>query len=142
MDTVKGRDASEGLRGKVDPARRRICPNVLRVALRDHAGRGREGLGFGDDERAIEVNDLLDQRLLVKLGEPTEVAGRAAARGPPYFSSHEGACTDVECRQAGGRPVDGIGPAAMCDADEVSIGPVTYSNGMIAIEGTICCVPR
>ena len=27
------------------------------------------------------------QRLLVQLGEPTEIPGRAPARGPAYFSS-------------------------------------------------------
>ena len=40
----------------------------------------------------MKLNSLLTspkslQRLLTLLGEPTEVPGRAPARGPPYFAS-------------------------------------------------------
>ena len=54
---------------------------------------------------------------------------------------HEGECTEIDCADIGGHPVDGIGPPAVCPAGETDYGPVRYSNGMIAIEGTICCVP-
>jgi hypothetical protein len=50
------------------------------------------------------------------------------------------ACTDVDCKAIGGRPVDGIGPAPKCAAGETSAGPIRYANGQIAIEGTICCI--
>jgi hypothetical protein len=52
----------------------------------------------------------------------------------------KGACTEVDCKAIGGRAVDGIGPAPKCAAGETSAGPIQYSNGQIAIEGTICCV--
>jgi hypothetical protein len=54
---------------------------------------------------------------------------------------HDGECTEVDCAAIGGHAVDGIGPAPVCPAGETDYGPVRYSNGMIAVEGTICCVP-
>jgi hypothetical protein len=54
---------------------------------------------------------------------------------------HDGACTEIDCEAIGGHAVDGLGPAAVCPPGEQDHGPITYSNGMIAIEGTICCVP-
>ncbi|HEX6245020.1 MAG TPA: Kazal-type serine protease inhibitor domain-containing protein [Polyangiales bacterium] len=50
------------------------------------------------------------------------------------------ACTEIDCKAIGGRAVDGIGPAPKCAAGETSAGPIRYSNGQIAIEGTICCI--
>jgi hypothetical protein len=54
---------------------------------------------------------------------------------------HDGECTEIDCAEVGGHPVDGLGPAAVCPAGETDHGPIRYSNGMIAIEGTLCCVP-
>ena len=54
---------------------------------------------------------------------------------------HEGECTEIDCEAIGGHAVDGFGPGPMCPAGETDHGPIRYSNGMIAIEGTICCVP-
>jgi len=54
---------------------------------------------------------------------------------------HDGACTEIDCAYIGGHAVDGFGPAPVCPSGEVDHGPIAYSNGMIAIEGTICCVP-
>jgi hypothetical protein len=54
---------------------------------------------------------------------------------------HEGECTEIDCADIGGHPVDGTGPGPMCPPGEEDYGPIRYSNGMIAFEGTICCVP-
>jgi len=54
---------------------------------------------------------------------------------------HDGECTEIDCEAIGGHAVDGIGPGPRCPAGESDHGPIRYSNGMIAIEGTICCVP-
>lgn len=53
-----------------------------------------------------------------------------------------GLCTEIDCKSLGGRPVDGIGPPPKCGDKEVDLGSIRYSNGQIAIEGTICCAPR
>jgi hypothetical protein len=55
---------------------------------------------------------------------------------------HEGYCTEIDCAEIGGHPVDGFGPPPVCPSGEVEHGPIVHSNGMIAIEGTICCVPQ
>jgi len=60
-------------------------------------------------------------------------AGQSAMR--------DGACTEIDCEAIGGHAVDGIGPAPTCPAGETDHGPIRYSTGMIAFEGTICCVP-
>ena len=39
-------------------------------------------------------------------------------------------------------PVDGIGPAPVCPRGQQNYGAIAYSSGIIAIEGTICCVPQ
>jgi len=54
----------------------------------------------------------------------------------------EGQCTELDCADIGGHAVDGFGPAPVCPQGEVEHGTIRYSNGMIAIEGTICCVPQ
>ena len=54
---------------------------------------------------------------------------------------HDGACTEIDCEYLGGHAVDGLGPAPVCPQGETDYGAIRYSNGMIAIEGTICCVP-
>lgn len=53
-----------------------------------------------------------------------------------------GACTEVDCKALGGHAVDGIGPAPKCASGETDLGAITYSNGQISIEGTICCVKQ
>jgi hypothetical protein len=55
---------------------------------------------------------------------------------------HRGRCTEIDCAAVGGHPVDGIGPGPMCPTGEVEYTWIGYSNGMIAIEGTACCVPE
>jgi hypothetical protein len=55
---------------------------------------------------------------------------------------HDGQCTEIDCAAIGGHAVDGLGPAPVCPKGEVDHGAIVYSNGMIAIEGTICCVPE
>jgi hypothetical protein len=55
---------------------------------------------------------------------------------------HDGPCSEIECAEIGGHPVDGLGPAPVCPPGEVDYGAIVYSNGMISIEGTICCVPQ
>jgi hypothetical protein len=55
---------------------------------------------------------------------------------------HDGQCTEIDCAEIGGHAVDGFGPAPVCPSGEVEHGTIVYSNGMIAIEGTICCVPQ
>jgi hypothetical protein len=63
------------------------------------------------------------------------------AHGAGQSVLHEGACTEIDCEAIGGHAVDGTGPGPMCPAGEREHGSIRYSNGMIAIEGTICCVP-
>jgi hypothetical protein len=53
---------------------------------------------------------------------------------------HSGACNEIDCKNIGGRAVDGIGPAPKCASGETDYGAIVYSNGQTAIEGTICCV--
>ena len=53
---------------------------------------------------------------------------------------HDGECTEIDCKAIGGRAVDGIGPAPQCAKGEIDYGAIRYSNGQLAIEGTICCV--
>jgi hypothetical protein len=53
---------------------------------------------------------------------------------------HDGECTEIDCEAIGGHAVDGFGPGPMCPSGESDHGHIRYSNGMIAIEGTICCV--
>jgi hypothetical protein len=52
-----------------------------------------------------------------------------------------GECTELDCEAIGGHAVDGTGPGPMCAAGEREHGSIRYSNGMIAFEGTLCCVP-
>ena len=58
-------------------------------------------LGEGVVIRVADTADRwLDARLLTRLGEPTEVQGKAPARGPPYFD-YGVAC---QSRQIGSQP--------------------------------------
>jgi len=54
----------------------------------------------------------------------------------------EDQCTEIDCAEIGGHAVDGLGPGPVCPVGEVDHGSIRYSNGMIAFEGTICCVPQ
>jgi hypothetical protein len=54
---------------------------------------------------------------------------------------HSGACTEQDCAALGGKVVVGAGPAPMCSTGETEVTSVAFSNGMIPIEGAICCVP-
>jgi hypothetical protein len=63
------------------------------------------------------------------------------AHGAGVSVLRQDACTEVDCRAIGGHPVDGLGPAPTCPTGETDHGAIRYSNGAIAIEGTICCVP-
>jgi hypothetical protein len=69
-------------------------------------------------------------------------ATRCTAHAEGMSVLHDGACTEIDCAAVGGKPVDGIGPAPRCAQGDVSYGSIVYSNGQIAIEGTICCVPQ
>jgi hypothetical protein len=69
-------------------------------------------------------------------------ATRCTAHAAGMSVLHDGACTEVDCKAIGGKPVDGIGPAPQCARGDVSYGAIVYSSGQIAIEGTICCVPN
>jgi hypothetical protein len=69
-------------------------------------------------------------------------ATRCTAHAAGMSVLHTGACTEIDCAALGGKPVDGIGPAPVCPRGQVDHGPISYANGMIAIEGTICCVPQ
>jgi hypothetical protein len=51
-------------------------------------------------------------------------------------------CTELDCEQIGGQVVTGFGPPARCTSGTVSVGPVRFSSGQIAIEGALCCVSR
>jgi len=64
-----------------------------------------------------------------------------AAHAESVSVLHEGECTEIDCAEIGGHPVDGTGPGPMCPPGETDHGPIRYSNGMIAFEGTICCIP-
>lgn len=68
-------------------------------------------------------------------------ATRCTAHAAGASVLHDGACSELDCAAIGGSAVDGIGPAPACAAGETDYGEVRYSNGQIAIEGTICCVP-
>jgi hypothetical protein len=63
------------------------------------------------------------------------------AHGAGQSVMREGECTEIDCEAIGGHAVDGTGPGPMCPAGESEHGSIRYSNGMMAIEGTICCVP-
>jgi hypothetical protein len=63
------------------------------------------------------------------------------AHGAGQSVMREGECTELDCEAIGGHAVDGTGPGPMCPAGEREHGSIRYSNGMIAFEGTICCVP-
>lgn len=65
-----------------------------------------------------------------------------AAHAAGVSQLHAGRCTELDCAQIGGHAVDGIGPGPMCPKDEELYTFIAYSNGVIAIEGTACCVPR
>lgn len=67
---------------------------------------------------------------------------RCAAHAAGMSVLHEGACTEIDCAAVGGKPVDGLGPAAVCPRGQREHTWIQYSNGMIAIEGTVCCVPQ
>jgi hypothetical protein len=66
---------------------------------------------------------------------------RCAAHAEGMSVLREGACTEIDCAKIGGKPVDGLGPAPVCPPGQTDHGFIEYSNGQIAIEGTICCVP-
>jgi hypothetical protein len=69
-------------------------------------------------------------------------ANACAAHAAGASIMHDGQCTEVDCAAIGGHPVDGIGPGPMCPDGEDMYTFIGYSNGMMAIEGTACCVPR
>jgi len=69
-------------------------------------------------------------------------ATRCTAHAAGVSVLRDQACTELDCQALGGKPVDGIGPPAVCPAGQVDLGAIRYSNGQIAIEGTICCAPR
>ncbi len=55
---------------------------------------------------------------------------------------HDGMCTELDCKAQGGHAVAGIGPPPMCAKTETLYTNIVYSNGLIADEGTACCVPK
>lgn len=67
---------------------------------------------------------------------------RCAAHADGMSVLHTGACTEIDCAAAGGKPVDGLGPPPQCPRGQVEHGSIVYSSGLIAIEGTLCCVPQ
>jgi hypothetical protein len=69
-------------------------------------------------------------------------ATACAANSVGQSVMRKGLCTEADCKAIGGRAVDGIGPAPKCAANEVSTGAIQRAGGQIAIEGTICCVPK
>jgi len=52
---------------------------------------------------------------------------------------HDGACTVSDCEAVGGRVAVGIGPAAMCESDEMELTDIINDDGSVAIEGMLCC---
>jgi hypothetical protein len=67
---------------------------------------------------------------------------RCAAHAAGMSVLHTGACTEIDCAAVGGKPVDGLGPPPQCPRGQVEHGSIVYSSGLIAIEGTLCCVPQ
>lgn len=55
---------------------------------------------------------------------------------------HDGACTELDCAAIAGRVVYGAGPAPMCAPGEDEWTSIVDSNGVMAIEGAICCVQQ
>ena len=55
---------------------------------------------------------------------------------------HDGACTVSDCNAVGGRVAVGIGPAPMCNSDEVEHTSIINDDGSMAIEGMLCCVKK
>jgi hypothetical protein len=55
---------------------------------------------------------------------------------------HKGACTVSDCTHLGGRAVAGIGPAPMCNSDEVAHTNIVNDDGTMAIEGMLCCLKK
>ena len=55
---------------------------------------------------------------------------------------HDGACTVSDCNAIGGRVAVGIGPAPMCNSDEVEHTSIINDDGSMAIEGMLCCVKK
>jgi hypothetical protein len=64
----------------------------------------------------------------------------ANSQGASLF--HDGACTVSDCEAIGGRAVAGIGPAPMCDSDEVEHTYIINDDGSMAIEGMLCCLKK
>lgn len=55
---------------------------------------------------------------------------------------HQGACTVSDCDKVGGRVAVGIGPAPMCNSDEVEYTHIINDDGSMAIEGMLCCTKK
>jgi len=55
---------------------------------------------------------------------------------------HDGACTVSDCEYLGGRVAIGIGPAPMCNSDEVEHTYLINDDGSMAIEGMLCCLKK
>lgn len=55
---------------------------------------------------------------------------------------HDGACTVSDCKKIGGRVAVGIGPAPMCESDEVEYTHIINDDGSMAIEGMLCCTKK
>jgi hypothetical protein len=57
-------------------------------------------------------------------------------------SLHAGSCTVSDCERIGGRVAVGIGPAPMCESDEVEHTFIVNNDGSLAIEGMLCCLKK
>jgi hypothetical protein len=137
----------------VPPARGKTCGGIAALSCDDGdfcnyeeaaGGQGCDG-SVADSGGVCEAkpSDCPDETQPVCSCDHHSFNGICAAHASGSAVLHDGGCTQQDCDAVGGRVAYGIGPAAICRANEMEYTWLTSDNGgPLPIEGATCCVPN